>query len=92
MAPAIAIGLSKPGINRNFPRPARHVPITSGGLHVLNLYTDMGVSWTVALLEHCQKITPTGKFMQLNMEHLVLKTGMYGPLWQMNADDLSTLV
>ena len=89
MAPAIAIGLGKSGINRNFPRYARHAPITSGGLHVLNLYINMGVSQTVALLEHCHQNTPTGKFMQLNIKHLVLEKGMCGPLWQMNADDLS---
>ena len=89
MAPAIAIGLSKSGINRNFPRHARHAPITSGGLHVLSLYNDIGVSRMVALLKHCYRNNPTGKLMQLNIEHLVLETGMYGPLWKMKVDDLA---
>ena len=80
MAPAISIGLCKSGINRNYPRAARNALITSGGLHVLNLYNDMGFSRTTALLEHCQRDTPTGKCMQLNIKHLVLETGLYGPL------------
>ena len=89
MAPAIAIGLQKSGINKNFPKAARHAPITSGGLHVLNLYNEMGVSRTVALLEHCARNTPTGKFMQLNIEHLVLEAGLYGTLWTMPIEQIA---
>ena len=88
MAPAIAIGLQKSGVNKCFPSAARHAPIQSGGLHVLSLYNEMGVARTVALIEHCHGNTPTGQFMQTNIEHLVMETGLYGTLWQMNADHL----
>ena len=89
MAPAIAIGLQKSGICSTFPTAARHAPITSGGLHVLNLHTEMGVSRTVSLLEHCHRNTPTGDLIHLNIEHLVLEAGLYGPIWQFDMNKVA---
>ena len=89
MAPAIAVGLQKSGINRNFPKAARHAPILSGGLHIVNLYTDMGTARTNALLEHCYNNTPTGKFLKLNISQLVLETGLHGSLWNMDPNIVS---
>ena len=83
MAPAIAIGLQKSGISKNFPSDARHAPITSGGFNVLHMYNEMGVARTTALLEHCHNETPTGKFMKMHLEHLVMEAGLYGSIWMM---------
>ena len=83
MAPAIAIGLQKSGISKNFPTPARHAPITSGGFNVLHMYNEMGVARTTALLDHCHNDTPTGKFMKMHLEHLVMESGLYGTIWTM---------
>ena len=83
MAPAIAIGLQKSGISKNFPTPARHAPITSGGFNDLHMYNEMGVARTTALLDHCHNDTPTGKFMKMHLEHLVMETGLYGSIWTM---------
>ena len=89
MAPAIATGLSCSGVNRYFPKAARHAPITSGGLHVLNLFHEMGISRTTLLVEHCFNKTPTGAFLQLNVEHLSLEAGLYGLIWSMDIDMIS---
>ena len=89
MAPVIAIGLQKSGIARNFPTAARHAPILQGGLNALHMYYEMGVARTTALVEHCANQTPTGQFMQLNIEDMVMETGLYGPLWQMPFDTYS---
>ena len=86
MAPVIAIGLQKSGIARNFPTAARHAPILTGGLNALHMYYEMGVARITALVEHCANDTPTGHFMKLNMEHLILETGLYGSLWEMPFD------
>ena len=83
MAPAIAIGLQRSGIAKNFPRSARHAPIESGGLSVLKLYYEMGTARLTTMVEHCFNSTPTGDFIKLNIEHMVLETGMYGSLWQL---------
>ena len=88
MAPAITVGLTRSGINRNFPKDARHAPITSGGLHVLQLYNEMGVTRTNMILEHCFNKTPTGRFITINIEHLVLEAGLFGTIWDMNVDTL----
>ena len=87
MAPAIAIGLQKSGIAKNFPTAARHAPILKGGLHAMHMYYEMGVSRITALVEHCANKTPSGQFMHLNMEHMVMETGLYGPLWEMDFDN-----
>ena len=89
MAPAIAIGLQRSGISRTFPIAARHAPITSGGLNILQVYNEMGIARITALLEHCLNESPTGKFMKLNIEHLVMETGLYGSLWQLSPNQYS---
>jgi hypothetical protein len=89
MAPAIAIGLQKSGISKNFPTPARHAPITSGGFNVLHMYNEMGVARSTALLDHCLNDTPTGKFMKMHLEHLVMEAGLYGSIWTMPQSQLA---
>ena len=83
MAPAIAIGLQKSGVAKNFPRAARHAPIGSGGLNVLNLYYEMGAARLTSMIEQCFNQTPTGDFIKLNIEHIVLESGLYGSLWSL---------
>jgi hypothetical protein len=36
------------------------------------------------LVDHCWGNTPTGKFLRLNIEDIVLQSGLYGPLWDQN--------
>lgn len=81
MAPALTTGLQKSGISKNFPIAARHAPILSGGLHVLDLYVEMGTARTQALLNHSLHATPTSHLLTVNIEHLILESGLYGPIW-----------
>ena len=89
IAPALAAGLQLSGVSRNFPTAARHAPITSGGLHVLDLHVDMGTSRTAALINYSLKNTPTGYLMKMNVEHLILEAGLYGTLWTMDMNKLA---
>ena len=36
------------------------------------------------LVDHCWRNTPTGQFLRLNIEDIVLESGLYGPLWDQN--------
>ena len=81
MAPAMTTGLQRSGISKNFPTAARHAPTLSGGLHVVDLYVEMGTARTQALLSHSLHQTPTNNLLLTNIEHMVLEAGLYGLIW-----------
>ena len=82
MAPALTTGLQRSGISKNFPVAARHAPTQSGGLHVIDLFIEMGTARTQALLSHSIQKTPTSHLLLANVEQLVLEAGLYGPIWE----------
>ena len=84
MAPAIMAGLPRAGISRMFPRALRHAPTSHFGLDIIHLYTQMGTARVAMLVDHCWRNTPTGQFLRLNIEDIVLESGLYGPLWDQN--------
>jgi len=67
-----------------FPRALRHAPMSHFGLDIIHLYTQMGTARVAMLVDHCWRNTPTRKFLRLNIEDIVLESGLYGPLWDQN--------
>ena len=84
MAPAIMAELPRAGISRMFPQALRHAPTSHFGLDIIHLHTQMGTARVAMLVDHCWRNTPTGQFLRLNIEDIVLESGLYGPLWDQN--------
>ena len=83
MYPEIKAVLPKSGIAVNMTTEARDGPIPSGGAGVIFLFHYHGTSRTTMMVDQCNRQTPTGKFLNLCVEDLVLEAGLYGPLWEM---------
>ena len=82
MYPVIKAALLKSGITTNMTTYARDCPLYNDGAGVLSLFHYQETSHTAMLVDQCNRQTPTGKFLNLCIENLVLEAGLYGPRWE----------
>ena len=92
MSPAIRAALPKAGIVSTMETAMRDGPISSLGCGVLSLYHFMGTSRTAFLVEHLAHDTPLGIIFRINIEDLVVDSGRYGNLWDMNVEKIKKYV
>ena len=92
MYPVIRIGLPKSGFSSRLCRAIRDCPSACGGAGVLSLFYHQGTSRTAMYVEQVHRKTTTGMLLLQNTEELVLETGLYGSLWKMSFEDISTYV
>ena len=88
MSPAIRAALPKAGIVATLETAMRDWPINSLGCGVLSLYHFMGTSRTSCLVEQLAHNTPLGIIFRVNIEDLVIDSGRYGKLWDMDVDNI----
>ena len=92
MYPAIKAALPKSEIVANMNIEARDGPLHRDGVDVISLFHYQGTSRTVMMVDQCNRQTPTGKLLNLWIEDLVLEAGLYGPLWGMPIEKISSWV
>ena len=73
--------MPKSVIAANMTTEVRYGSLHSGGASVLSLFHCQGNSRTNMMVGKFNRQTPTGKFLNLCIEDLVLEAGLYGPLW-----------
>ena len=56
------------------------------------LFHFQGTPRTTALIEHCNRKTPTGIIIQFCIDDLVLDTDLHGTLWNILFEEYSTYV
>ena len=88
MYPALKVVLPKSGISANMEGAMRHGPSGSLGGGVLSWFHHMGTARTACLVEQMTHDTPLGKIIRINIEDLVMDSGVYGLLWDMNTEDI----
>ena len=88
MFPAIKAALPKSGISSTIATDIRDGPISSFGCGVLSLYHFMGTIRTSCMTEQLMQNTPLGQIIRINIEDLVIESGLYGPLWDMHINTL----
>ena len=92
MYPAVKAGLPRSGITATLDTDVRKGPVGSLGAGILSLYHYMGTARTACLVDQLHLKTPLGDIFVLNIEDLVIDSGLYGKLWDMNADLLCKYV
>ena len=86
MFPALKAALPKAGIASNIDTAMRDGPIDSIGSGCLSLFHFMGTSRTAILVEQVTHKTPLGKIILINIEDIIVDTGLHGPVWDMPFD------
>ena len=84
MWPALKAALPKAGISSYMHTTHRDGPRECGGAGCLSLYHYQGSTRTALIIESITRKTPTGYFLLLCLEAMILDTGQYGSLWGMN--------
>ena len=92
MFPAIKATLLKAGITSNIEHAMRDGPVGTLGTGVLSLYHFMGTSRTACVVEQLEHNTPLGKIFRVNIEDLVVESGLYGHIWDMDMEYLQKYV
>ena len=87
MWPALKAALPKAGISSFMHSAYRDGPREYGGAGCLSLYHHQGSTRTALILESITRKTPTGYFLLLCLEDMVLDTGQYGSLWKADFTD-----
>ena len=92
MYPAIKAALPRSGITATLATDVRDGPVGSLGAGILSLYNYMGTARTACLVDQLHLKTSLGDIFVLNIEDLLLDSGLYGKLWDMDTDLLSKYV
>ena len=92
MWPALKTALPRSGIASNMASAYRNGPREYGGAGVLDLFHCQGSTRTAMVVEHLYRKTPTGYFLLMIIEDVVLETGLYGSLWQMRFETISKYI
>ena len=92
MYPAVKAALPRSGITATLVTNVRDGPVSSLGAGILSLYNYMGTARTACLVDQLHLKTSLGDIFMLNVEDLLLDSGLYGKLWDMNAALLSKYV
>ena len=64
----------------------RDGPIGSIGSGCVSLFHFMGTSRTAIVVEQVTHKTPLGKIILINIEDIIVDTGLHGPVWDMPFD------
>ena len=81
MTPLLHSHLPKAGINRNFPRALLYGTKEYGGLGLHDPYLLQGIHHIADIMEHTWKQTPTGHFLQCNIESMKAELGINGAIF-----------
>ena len=92
MWPALKTALPRSGIASNMASAYHNGPREYGGAGVLDLFHFQGSTRTAMVVEHLYRKTPTGYFLLMIIEDVVLETGLYGSLWQMRFETISKYI
>ena len=88
----IKVVLPKASITANIESSIRHTPSSSLGIEIISLYHYMGTSRTTCLLDQVFHKIPLGAILILNIEDLVIESGLYGKLWEMPFDAIQKYI
>ncbi len=72
--------LQKLGYSSTLPTAIRHGPLELGGLALLDLQTEMGISTIKYMRDSIYSINKTGKLMILNVKYSQIEAGISEPL------------
>ena len=86
MFPAIKAALPRAGITSTMEKYMRDGPVSTLGTGVLSLYHFMGTSRSAYMVEQLQYNMPLGKILRINIEDVVVESGLYGPIWDMDME------
>ena len=82
--PAIKTALPKAGITSTMEKNMRDGPVSTLGTGVLSLYHFMGTSRSACVVEQLLHNTPLGNIIRVNIEDVVVESGLYGHIWDMD--------
>ena len=92
MWPALKAALPKAGISSFMHTAYRDGPRDCGGAGCLSLFHHQGSTRTALILESITRKTPTGYFLLMCLENMILDTGQYGSLWTSNFNDANKYI
>ena len=92
MWPALKAALPKSGISSYISTAYRDGPRDYGGAGCLSLFHYQGSTRTALIVEAINRKTPAGFFLLLCIEDVVLDTGQYGSLWDMEFKTISQYI
>ena len=92
MFPAIRAALPKADIASNMEISMRDDPVNILGIDVLSLYHFMGTSRTACVVKQLKHNTPLGKIIRVNIEDIVVESGLFGHIWDMDMGYLKQYV
>lgn len=79
------------GVSRNIPTAIRHGPLAMGGLDLLDLRTEAGISAVKLLCDSIFAMSETGKMILINLYYSQLEAGIGKPLLSAPAIAISYL-
>lgn len=86
LAPALQSGLQAAGIGKSFPRDILYAPSSMQGMGVSNLYHKQFIRHVKDIVDQTWRVTPSEKFIALNMEAFKLEAGVEGHIFESNED------
>ena len=92
MWPALKAALPKAGISSFMPAGHRDGPRDCGGAGCLSLFHYQGSTRTAMILESIHRKTPTGYFLLLCLEVMVLDVGHYSSLWDTKFSEVTQYI
>ena len=92
MWPALKAALPKAGISSFMSSTYRDGPRSCGGAGCLSLYHYQGTTRTSMILESIHRKTPTGYFLRLCLEDMILDIGQYGSIWELKFSEVSQYI
>ena len=84
MFPAIRAALPRAGIASSISVEFRDGPVDSLGVGILSLYHFSGTSRCSILMDQLHKKTHLGNIMMSNIEDIILDTGLFGSVWNID--------
>ena len=92
MFPAIKASLSRARIASNIVTVFRDGPASILGVGLLSLYHLMDTSRISCIVEQTNRSAPLEDIILLNIDDLVLDSGLHGPVWDIDVKFISKYV
>lgn len=92
MAPVMHSGLNAMGISRNFPCDLRHGSKKEGGIELLDIYIEQGVSQIYYVIKHLEHNNMTGQFLRTTLEAAIIEMGILSNLFDLDYERFECLL